>query len=1180
MLEIRLFGKFELKKGAKTLELPSRKAQSLLAYLLLNQGVYHRREKIAGLLWPDSEETKARNQLRYALWQLRKVFGDQYFESDKISIAINPQADFWVDVSQIDIENPQSISIEEIQKVLSVYKGELLPGFYEDWILLERDRFQALYDDRVQLLLERLAEDGRWREVLKWSENWIALGGSPEPAFRMLIVTHAQLGDISSAAKAYQRCTNILKEQLGVEPSEETQKIYQIVTSGEKFELPTPFEMGAVSSVREESLKIPSFLDTKGALTGDHPSLFVAREDELDKLDRYLDKAIVGEGCILFVKGDAGQGKTTLLHEFSRRSLRKNEQLVEVYGGGEAHTGVGDPHLVFRDILELLVGDIENKWTRGLLSREGALRLWNLFPEAVEALTWSGPDLIGSFISTESILARSELYAPDGREWLELLSLKTPTRQSNLTPINIQHSDVQSALFEQYTKVLQKISQGQPLLIVLDDLQWADLGSISLLFHLGRRTSGHRIMVLGAYRSDEIAQGRDGNPHPLVQVLMEFRRIYGDIEIDLDQKGKENGYQFVSTLIDSEPNRLGVDFRKALFQHTGGNPLFTIELLRQLQEQGDLKKDDQDYWVEGPDLGWETLPARVDAVIAGRVNRLEDPLREILHVGSVEGEEFSAEVIARVSAMDDAEIVHRLSHELNQRYLLVEARGTQRIGSQRLSRYRFRHHLFYKYVYNSLDVVELSYLHEKVGKILESIYGDRRGEIAVRLARHFEIAGLDDKALDYLHLAGERAKRQSANEEAIVHFNKGLTILKNMPQSYQRNQKELAFQISKSAPLVATLGYTAPEVELTYERARELCEQVDDTSQLVTALWGLWSFYLVRGKYSIALETAEQIKETARTSDHPNLSLVVPWTLGITLAHMGEFKTAKEHLDIAIDHYNKQEHRYLTYLYGQNPGVTCLIYSSFVLWYLGFPDQALDRSKSALKLAEEISHPYSLSFVHCMLAIFHGLRKEIEEVQHHASQAVTLSKETGFPFLLGIGFIMRGWARMQAGKTSKTIAHINGGITTMQSIGADLGRPLFLFFLAQAYQFNGQTQEGINTINVAIETAIKNEEHLNLPDLYRLKGELIEFQGVKETEIESCYLQAIELARQQNAKLMEIQALMSLLKFREPNTHVNEIRNQLAEVYAWFSEGFETFVLREARNLLGTGKSTENKIKS
>lgn len=1169
MLEIHLLGKFELIDGSETLELPSRKAQSLLAYLLLNQGVHHRREKIAGLLWPDSEETKARNQLRYAHWQLRKVVGDQYFESDKISIAINPEADFWTDVSQIDIDNPESLRPEELQQVLSVYNGELLPGFYEDWILLERDRFQALFDDRVQLLLERLAEDERWREVLEWSENWIALGGSPEPAFRAMIVAHCQLGNISGAANAYQRCTNILKEQLGVEPSEETRKIYQIVTSGDKPVLPTTIETTTASLRRKKSSYLPSFLESRDTRTSDRPSLFVAREEELYKLDSFLDKAIAGEGCILFVKGDAGQGKTALLREFSSQSLRKNEQLVEVYGGGEAQTGVGDPHLVFRDILELLVGDLENKWTRGLFSREGALRLWDLFPEAVEALAWSGPDLIGSFVSAESIFARSELFAPEGGDWLEPLSSNSQILQSNLTPINIQHSDVQSALFEQYTKVLQKISQKQPLLIFLDDLQWADLGSISLLFHLGRRISGNRIMILGAYRTDEISQGRNGDPHPLVQVLMEFRRIHGEIEIDLDQRGTENGYQFVSTLIDSEPNRLGIDFRMALSQHTGGNPLFTIELLRQLQEQGDLKKDDQGYWVEGPNLGWETLPARVDAVIAGRINQLEDPLREILHVGSVEGEEFSAEVIARVLAMDHAEIIHRLSHELSQRYLLVEARGTQRIGSQRLSRYRFRHHLFYKYVYNSLDVVELSYLHEKVGVILESIYGDHREEIAVRLARHFELAGLDDRTLEYLHLAGEKAKRQSANEEAIAHFNKGLAIIKNMPESYQRNQKELDFQISKSAPLVASLGYTAPEVELTYERARELCEQVEDFSQLVTALWGLWSFYLVRGKYSIALEMAEQIKEIARNSDHPDLSLVVPWTLGITLVHMGEFKTAKEHLDFAIDLYNKQEHSYLTYLYGQNPGVTCMIYSAFVHWYLGFPDQALERGKSALKLAEEISHPYSLSFVHCMLAIFHGLRKEIEEVQNHASQAVALSKETGFPFLLGIGFIMRGWARMQAGKTSKTIAHINGGITTMQSIGADLGRPMFLFFLAQSYQYNGQIQEGIDTINVAIETAIENEEHLNLPDLYRLKGELIEFHGAKETEIESCYLHAIEFARQQNAKLMELQALMSLLKFQEAKNEDDEIRNQLAEVYAWFSEGYETLVLKEARNLLG-----------
>ncbi|MGD2159459.1 MAG: hypothetical protein PVG32_21460, partial [Anaerolineales bacterium] len=813
-------------------------------------------------------------------------------------------------------------------------------------------------------------------------------------------------------------------------------------------------------------------------------------------------------------------------------------------------------------------GDIETRWAQGAITQENARRLWRLLPTSVDALIKLGPDLIDSFVSGESIQTRASIYAPQGADWLQRLGTHINHKRAQPAPINIQHSDLQKDLFEQYTKVLQRIASRKPILVVLDDLHWADLASISLLFHLGRRIEGQRILIVGVYRPDQLARGRDGEQHPLIQVVTEFKRKFGEIEIDLDHGDEIEGKQFVEAFLNTEPNRLSEDFRRTLYQHTGGHPLFTIELIRQMQVQGDLQKDEHGRWVAGSALNWDKLPVKVEAVIAGRINRLPADLKDTLSIASVEGEQFTAEVIAQVKGVDERAIVHQLSAELDKRHLLVEARTIQRVAQQRFSRYHFRHHLFQKYVYDSLDNVQRALLHERVGNAMEDLYGGKTDRIALRLARHFERAGVAEKAIGCLLQAAEHAKKQSANREAIAHLSRALNLLKELPDDRDRRERELALQISIGAPLVATKGYTAPEAEQTFERARELCEQIEDASQLATALWFLWSFYLVRAKYAAARDLAEQIHALARSNQDPNLMLVAHWTLGITLVHLGEFLSALEQLDRAVEAYDSKAHHHLTYLYGQNPGVTCLTYSAYTLWFLGFPDQALQRSQQALILAKESEHPYSLSFAHGMLAVFHALRREVEASQANAQEAIRISKQAGFPFLLAVGLVLRGWARAESGKTSLTTGQIRRGIDAMDIIGAELGRPIFHFFLAQAFRRGGEIVEGLSVVDEAIELVIRNGEHLNESELYRLKGELLETQGEAESEIVACLQQAVEIARNQHAKLLELRGLLSMSKYWERGEKPGEIQAELAEIYAWFTEGFDVADLEEARERL------------
>jgi predicted ATPase/DNA-binding SARP family transcriptional activator len=1168
MLEIRLLGKFDLQKDGEELRLPSRKAQALLAFLLLNQGTRYRREKLAGLLWPESLESTARSRLRYALWQLREIIGEDFLISDKISITFNPEADFWVDTTDFGWGSPASLNTDELIKQVALYQGELLPGFYEDWVLRERSRLETLLDDRLQLLLDRLITDGRWREVLEWGERWISLGNSPEPAFRAMMTAYANLGNISGAAMTYHRCVETLHEQLGVEPSKETDRIYQLIFQGERPNLSSDRSPGAVGPVGPVIHRLPGFLMAGDQSPKRGSGAFVARERELAQLEEYLKQANRGSGRVAFVRGDAGRGKTSLLLEFSRRALARYDDLVVVYGSCEAYTGLGDPHLPFREILAMLAGDVENKWAKGLISREAALRLWNMLPESALALVEYGPDLIDRFISGESILERASQFPEQGAGWLERLAACVSISRARPAPINIQHSDIQKDLFEQYSQVLRNLAGKRTILVLLDDLQWADLGSISLLFHLGRRIEGQRILIVGDYRPSEVKQSWQGHPHPLVSVLSEFKHNFGEIELDLDRNDKTSGRHFVDAFLDSEPNTLSENFRQALYQHTSGHPLFTIELLHQMQEQGYLQKDENGRWFLGSELGWDELPARVEAVIAGRINRLPDRLKAVLNVASTEGELFTAEVIASVLGDDLSKVIHQLSQELEKRYDLIEPVGTQKLGQTRLSLYRFRHHLFHTYVYGCLDDVERAHFHLRVGQTLEGLYGEHTPQIAIQLARHFEEGGAAEKAVDYLLLAGETAKRQSANEQAIAHLVQGLEILNSLPESRERAQKELAFQVSLAAPLVATKGYTAPEAERAYERARELCNQSQDISLLTATLWGLWSFYLVKANHVIARQFAGQIFELAQANHDSDLLLAGYWTLGITLVHLGELVKACDLLDQALQNYHPERHQQLTYLYGQNPAVTCAVYSAFALWFRGYPNQALARSQQALSIAEHISHPFSLAFVHGMAAVFHGLRREVGAALDHAQRATALSKEGGFPFLLALGYIMRGWALAQTGKTSRAKSQMLQGIKIMETIGANLGRPIFLAFLSEVFVKSGQFEAGLDTVNEAFTVVNLNNERINLSDLYRLKGDLLESQAGASAQVAACYLNAIEIAQQQGARLLELRGRIRLIRFRESTQRQAEERQKLSDLYAWFTEGQEMDDLVEAQQLL------------
>lgn len=502
---------------------------------------------------------------------------------------------------------------------------------------------------------------------------------------------------------------------------------------------------------------------------------FVGRERELGWLDAQLSLAFDNQGRMAFVAGEAGRGKTALLAAFVQRAARARPALLVASGTCNAYAGTGDPYLPFREILNTLTGEPETQWLPGAHSAENSRRLWQALPTTLSLLAQHGAQLLDILVPAPDLLARAQAAAPGGAAWLAQLKAEVTRRQAGAATPN------PNALFAQFTNLLGTLARTYPLLLTFDDLHWADQASLGLLFHLVRRLQGTRLLIVAAYRPEELVGDANHPGHLLEGALAEIKRTYGQNWLDLDSADRRTGRAFVSAYLDIEPNRLDEDFRQALFQHTGGHALFTVELLREMQARQDLVQDATGHWCAGPALDWDTLPARVEAVVAHRLDRLEPALRDMLSVACVEGEVFTAQVVAQVLGVEEGLLLRSLANHLARRHRLVRASSEMQVGGRYLSPYQFGHALFQQYLYHRLDPGEKRRLHAAVAGALEELYGSQSDDIAVQLARHFQAAHLPRQAVDYLWRAAEKALRVSAPGEAIGLLNEALAILDRLP---------------------------------------------------------------------------------------------------------------------------------------------------------------------------------------------------------------------------------------------------------------------------------------------------------------------------------------------------------------------------------------------------------------
>jgi predicted ATPase len=889
----------------------------------------------------------------------------------------------------------------------------------------------------------------------------------------------------------------------------------------------------------------------------------VGRDKELADLEGHLTRALCGRGRVVFITGEAGTGKTVLAGAFARRSQRDCPGLVVAGGGCNAHTGIGDPYLPFREILELLTGDVEARRAAGSLPPGQAEALTALIPVSVAALVESGPDLVDTFLPGAALLVRARAAVPEGAAWLGELGRLVEHRPSaaETTP------PVQASLFAQYTRVVQEVSRHRPLLLFLDDLQWADSGTIGLLFHIGRQIGGSRVLVVGLFRPSDVALGREGARHPLEPVVHELERVFGDVAVELGE-GEDRG--FVEALLDTESNRLDDRFRESLTHQTGGNPLFTVELLRDLQERSLVRKDEEGRWVAGAGLSWALLPARVEAVIAERIGRLRERLRRILAVASVEGEEFTAEAVSRVVGVDEGELVRLLGEELDRRHHLVRARGLERRGEKRLSRYRFRHFLFAHYLYGRLDDVDRARLHESLGTALEELHGEASGEVAVELARHFREAGVWGKAVDYGQEAGRRAKRASAYHEAEGHFRMAVELVGRLSPETDRAHRELELQVDLAWATFFARGYGAEGAARALRRARELCGPMGERSLDFRLAMSLCVYRWCRAEHAESLELAEEALVIAKGLADDALLVMAHATLGTVLAHHGRLAMGRAHIEEALARHERSGHspRIVPELDHDPAQVYCSILGRF-LWYLGYPQQAARRSREGEDIARGLSHPHSLAHAAYFAGMVHLLRRDVRAVRECVWRLHELSSEWPFPVWVAGARVLKGWCTAQEGRFWEGLGEMRGGLEGWRGAGLEIDTPTFLGLMADACAASGRVEEGHGFLHEALAAVSRTGERVFEAEFHRLVGSLWTCASPpRPDEAERSFRHALEVAREQEARSWELRAATSLARLLVRFGREDEARATLSEVYGWFTEGLDTPDLQDARALL------------
>jgi class 3 adenylate cyclase/predicted ATPase len=723
-----------------------------------------------------------------------------------------------------------------------------------------------------------------------------------------------------------------------------------------------------------------------------------------------------------------------------------------------------------------------------------------------------------------------------------LLSLLVP--EDRYPPLNFTPQRQRQKTLETILATMLELSERQPVLFILEDLHWTDPTTLAFIEWLIDQTPTTAIYALLTCR-------------PEFQPSWSHRSYL--TEVTLNRLSRTQVESMVQQVTGGKG--LPAELLKQIIEKTDGVPLFVEEMTKAVLESGIVKEMDERYELMGQ-FSSLSIPSTLQDSLMARLDRLVTA-KGVAQYGAVIGRQFSYSLLQAASQLDNAVLDKELG-------LLVNAELVYQRGLPPQASYTFKHALIQDTAYASLLRSIRQQYHQRIAQTLEERFPETTEAQPEILAHHFTEAGsgFTEQAIAYWHQAGEKAERRSAHAEAISHLTTGLELLKTIPTSPKCIQQELALQTLLGSALVATKGYASLEVEQAYARARVLCHQVSDAPQLDSVLMGLYLYYINRPDFQISFELGEQFLRLAHQAEESVLILQAHMMLGVPLFWCGQLTEARHHLEQSIALYGSQYYD-MAFRYGQDSGVVCRHYAGWVLWFLGYPEKSRMMCDTLLTLAQELSHPLSSVYALSTAASIYLLLREGYTAQQLSEEALALATEHNFTYWIASSMLRRGEALAIQGHYAEGISQLQQGLTARLATGAQMARSLHDARLAYGYGQMGQPEEGLSKVTEALSIINNTGERSYEAELHRIRGELLLQKSLdNRAEAETCFQQALDIVRRQQAKSLELRAATSLARLWQSQDKRQEAYDLLAPVYGWFTEGFDTADLIDAKQLL------------
>ncbi|WP_179138070.1 adenylate/guanylate cyclase domain-containing protein [Candidatus Entotheonella palauensis] len=839
----------------------------------------------------------------------------------------------------------------------------------------------------------------------------------------------------------------------------------------------------------------------------------VGRDEEIGLLLKRWAQSKEGQGQVVLICGEAGLGKSSLVEGL--RAHVRQEGMTRLTFRCSPYAPHSAMHPVIEHVQHALGWQREDAAVTKLEKLEQALQVTSLPMEETVPL----------------LAALLALPLPEGR--YPPLTL-TPQHQRQRTQDMI------------VTWMLEK-AERQPVLAVWEDIHWADPSTLDLLGLFMAQVPTVPILNVLVFRP-EFVPPWPPQSHMTPITLNRLER--GHIEA------------LVRRLTGDK--RLPREVEAHLITRTDGVPLYVEELTKMLLESGLLKEEDEQYVLSGV-LSSASIPATLQDSLMARLDRLPE-VREVAQLGSVLGREFDYEMLQALAVFDDSTLQAGL-HQLVSHDLLYQR------GRLPHATYLFRHVLIRDAAYQSLLRRTRQQYHQRIADTLQARFPDTVETRPEFVAYHFTEAGNPSQAATFWLLAGQRAVQRSAHAEGIAHLQQGIEEVTLLPETPERAQRELTFQTALAPALMVTKGYRSADAKEAYRRVRDLCTQLGETRELPSALAGLWLIHATLGDRQGTRQLADQLLSLGQRTQDPWALIMGHFTRGITLRSVGELSQARTHFEGLLAIYDAEKHHTLsTSTYGTDVGLLTMTLYGWMLWLLGYPDQGRYWSAQALSQAQTLSHPYSLARVLDRCTFERHCRRESRMVLEHAEAAIALATERGFTQILSNAPMMRGWALVMQGQGETGLDQIHQTLAANRAAGIRDQSSYYLSLLAEAYEVTGQVDEGLAALEEALRFMNQDRMRFHEAEVYRLKGELL-LKSTGEASIaemtpENCFQRALDVARRQEAKSWELRAATSLARLWQTQGKRQEAHDLLVPVYRWFTEGFETADLQEAKGLL------------